>query len=855
MVRTNYVWQKRPWQRMASVWLFTAVMLGFSSQLFAGNYQKFSSASLLTQEAGKANAKLHLRKASKSIRKGDWHLIEAAQSLDSLVEYNPDYAPLRYKAGYTYVQLGDGAKALHHLAQCDSLVSKSFFLTRGRAYHLNHQLDSALLDYNRYKKSLKKSQLKKVDAGLKRLMYQCKNQNVVLNTKEHVAFSSFPAGINTKYNDFSPVMLHAQNKLLYTSNQPVLTKQLFFKQEKLKDRGEEILTFSLDESADSADIKQFSSFLSSRHNEGAVTTSPNENEVIVFRGQMGEGDFYATTFADGEWQRPVPFLHGKLATKYKESDLAYINSDIIVFSSEKKKGYGGKDIYMIKKEGKKWGKPESLGQKINTEFDEKVCSYSPENNRLFFASNNPGALGGYDIFYVLFNSDGSYGYPEQLGYPVNTANNEYDFVYTEDTTIAIISSDRPGTKGGLDLWYTTFLDPMADQHFSLSGYVKSAKDGAFIPGAKIDFRSVPEDTSITVITADTLGNYYNRFDKKGTYRAIVSAEGYNDAREVISISILEKDTVFVQDFSLTEIIVEDFSVDLMGLITNEKDETPISANISISKANSDSTLLQLESDSLLGKYFATLPDKRDGYLVNISAEGFHPKSYILNKPATETVWTENIALAPIEENVMLFSGTITDANSGKGLPASLLLTNPITQQDSTIYADSTSGYYQYEIKERVGLVAEIKVKGYFTINSLLKIPTNLDEWITYNNFELQPLKAGESIVLDNILFQSGRSIILKESYTTLDKIVNVLQENPAITVEISGHTDSSGSLELNQRLSKNRAKAVADHLIQKGVSTSRISSKGYGPSMPIETNTTREGRAKNRRVEFKILED
>lgn len=849
MVSTNLIRRKRPWHSIGLNWLIATALIILSAQLFAGEYQKFSSSQLLSIEEGKDAAKQNLRLALKNIKKGDYHLIEATKHLDSLSLYNPEYQPLHYKAGYTYVQLGDGANALKHLLQCDSLVSKSFFLTRGRAYHLNHQLDSALADYTQYKKGLKPSKLKKIENGLNRLIYQAQNGQRVIDTKIYLSFSDLPQNVNSIYNDYSPVVIKSKDLLLYTTKQPVTSGT------KLKFKGEEILMASLKEENDSLDISVFSNALSTKYNEGIVATSPTESDVIVFRGNYGEGDFYSSTFEDGEWQRPVPFMPNQLKSKYKESSLAYIGSNKIVFSSERAKGFGGKDIYIIKKDGDKWSKPESLGQKINTEFDEKVCYYAPETQRLYISSDNPGALGGYDIFYVQFYADGSYGYPIQLGYPVNTANNEYDFYFAKDTTLAIISSDRPGTTGGLDLWAMTFLKEKPAEHFVLTGFVKEEGTQDLIPNASIDFRTIPGDSSIAIIASDSTGTYSNRFEKRGSYRAIISADGYNIAREIVTVSIKEENTLFTQDFTLTEKIVEDFSIDLMGIISNAKNDSPVKAAVSISQVSSDSVLFKFESDSATGKYFVTLPDKREGYMLKVSAEGFQPKSYIMAKSAEKTVWTEDIALTPIEEHVMLFSGIITDSKTGKGIPAELLLTNPITQNDTTIYADSTSGYYQFEQKERVGLVAEIKSKGYFTINALLKIPTNLDEWITYNNFELQPLKAGESIVLDNILFQSGKSIILKESYTTLDKIVTVLQENSTIKVEISGHTDSSGSLALNQRLSENRAKAVVDYLVKKGVPTERISSKGYGPSMPIETNKTKEGRAKNRRVEFKILED
>jgi outer membrane protein OmpA-like peptidoglycan-associated protein len=92
------------------------------------------------------------------------------------------------------------------------------------------------------------------------------------------------------------------------------------------------------------------------------------------------------------------------------------------------------------------------------------------------------------------------------------------------------------------------------------------------------------------------------------------------------------------------------------------------------------------------------------------------------------------------------------------------------------------------------------------------------------------------------------------SYTELDRLYNILQENPLMKIEISGHTDKTGTDQINIKLSENRAKVVVDYLVQKGIDRSRLEYKGFGSLQPISDNATSAGRAKNRRVEFKILE-
>ena len=108
--------------------------------------------------------------------------------------------------------------------------------------------------------------------------------------------------------------------------------------------------------------------------------------------------------------------------------------------------------------------------------------------------------------------------------------------------------------------------------------------------------------------------------------------------------------------------------------------------------------------------------------------------------------------------------------------------------------------------------------------------------------------------MENVLFEPGKSILLKESYVSLDKLVTQLQTNKTMKIEIIGHTDNVGDETQNQKLSEVRAKAVVDYLISKKIEKTRLSYKGFGSKQPIASNETEEGRKKNRRVEFVVLE-
>lgn len=114
-------------------------------------------------------------------------------------------------------------------------------------------------------------------------------------------------------------------------------------------------------------------------------------------------------------------------------------------------------------------------------------------------------------------------------------------------------------------------------------------------------------------------------------------------------------------------------------------------------------------------------------------------------------------------------------------------------------------------------------------------------------------QVGATFVLHNIFFDYDKATILQQSYNELQNLLAILQSHPTMKIEIDGHTDGHGSIDYNQRLSENRAKAVVDFLISKGIDPKRLQYKGFGKTRPIDTNTTDEGRAHNRRVEFMVL--
>ena len=149
---------------------------------------------------------------------------------------------------------------------------------------------------------------------------------------------------------------------------------------------------------------------------------------------------------------------------------------------------------------------------------------------------------------------------------------------------------------------------------------------------------------------------------------------------------------------------------------------------------------------------------------------------------------------------------------------------------------------------------DLRATGFLSDVRRIDVPDNWSKDVYNLNIDLIKVKVGKKVVLNNILFETGKSILTAGSYTELDRLVNIMKENAQVKIEISGHTDNTGSAALNTKLSEARAKAVVDYLIKNGIDRTRMNFKGYGSLQPIADNINAAGRAKNRRVEFKILE-
>ncbi len=295
--------------------------------------------------------------------------------------------------------------------------------------------------------------------------------------------------------------------------------------------------------------------------------------------------------------------------------------------------------------------------------------------------------------------------------------------------------------------------------------------------------------------------------------------------------------------------------------------------------HSDSQTLYFSSDGHKGVggfdiYFTKYRDKEwttpinIGYPINTKSNDL---GFVVNTQGTKAYFASNkldgrggwdiysfdLYAEARPEKVFLVKGQLIDDSGLAITEATLEVRNVRTEEVSQGVVDSETGNYAVAVtveKEKNDDYLMVVKKEDYSFTSALIEPTEetFVQPVTID-FEVKPIENGKTVELHDINYATASYEIDRKSLAVLDGFVGFLNDNPDIVIEIRGHTDNVGSLQTNMTLSNNRAKAVYDYLIHKGVDSSRLRYQGFGPEMPVASNETEAGRAKNRRTEFYII--
>ncbi len=209
-----------------------------------------------------------------------------------------------------------------------------------------------------------------------------------------------------------------------------------------------------------------------------------------------------------------------------------------------------------------------------------------------------------------------------------------------------------------------------------------------------------------------------------------------------------------------------------------------------------------------------------------------------------------------EKNLTVFKGKIVDKLSKDPIKAQIVIYNNTTGEEYlSMFSNSKTGKFLMSLPSGKNYGISATAENYLFHSENFNLPLNDGYNLVNKVIELKNINIGNEIILNNVFFETDRSDISSDSYLELDRLIDFLLDFPSIRIEISGHTDNIGSKSYNKLLSQRRADSVVKYILSKGINKSRIIAKGYGQEKPIEDNNTIDGRSKNRRTAFEIIEN
>lgn len=204
------------------------------------------------------------------------------------------------------------------------------------------------------------------------------------------------------------------------------------------------------------------------------------------------------------------------------------------------------------------------------------------------------------------------------------------------------------------------------------------------------------------------------------------------------------------------------------------------------------------------------------------------------------------------KRITYLKATVRDAVTKQLLQANYSMTDLETKKESKGVTQNGSFFATLEVNKNNAL--QIQQEGYLFYSRNINLTAEASATKPFEmEVLLQPISANGKITLNNVFFDFDKSELKPESFAELDKLVELLLKNPAVKMEIAGHTDNKGDKKYNLLLSQKRAESVMEYLLKKGIDKLRLTAKGYGDTQPVAPNDTEENQAKNRRTEVKVL--
>ncbi len=364
----------------------------------------------------------------------------------------PENADANFRTGICYLETIHEDKAITYLLKAYKKVptiDPNIQLYLGEAYQFNHQFAEAIEAYKAQKRissGRDKSDIEYIDKKI----YECGNGLKYISYPVKAKIDNIGPVINSKYAEYAPVISADESVLVFTSRRAGSTGGYISLDDK---QYYEDIYISYKVNGNWISPRNIQEINTEKH-DACIALSSDGKQLFIYRDSRG-GDIYVSTFdaIKNIWTKPQS-LGDHVNTKYQEPSVSMTaDGNIIYFSSNRPDGMGGLDIYMSKKDAKgNWGEAVNLGTPINTPYDDDAPFIHPDGQNLYFSSRGHAGMGGYDIYRTSLEANGKWSAPENIGYPINTAGDDSYFVLSADNKHGYYASAKEDGVGEKDIY-------------------------------------------------------------------------------------------------------------------------------------------------------------------------------------------------------------------------------------------------------------------------------------------------------------------------------------------------------------------------------------------------------------------
>src|SRR5688572_7661877 len=461
---------------------------------------------------------------------------------EKVLAKEPNNETALFRAGVSYMAF-DKEKASDYIYKAQKLkpkVSKDVEYWLGRVDHINYRFDDAMNHFKAYDATLKKKKdPRKAEVAM--LMAQTRNAKELFNRPKDVFVKNLGPTINTQFSEHSPVITSDDTYLLFTSRGENTTGGQTARDGEYFEDIFEAKRIGPDEWEQP---RSLSSSLNGKGHDASIQTYDNDTKMLMYR-QDENGDIFYSEKVEGTWREPKK-LNSNVNSKGYEGD-AYITPDgrTLYFTTSQYSEGGDLDLYMSKRsEGGDWEKATSLGPTINTPYDDNSPYLSQDGKTMYFSSRGHNTMGGYDIFVTKYDSiSRKWSKPENMGYPINTPDDDIYYRLSPDGSYAYLSSYRIGGYGEKDIYTINYL-----RNVTIAGQVFSMRDSSTIPGVEVVYSGTTADKkaiSYRDVTRPDSGNYSVNVLSGRKYSVVVTMDGRNITTEEFEVPVVTNDTTTI----------------------------------------------------------------------------------------------------------------------------------------------------------------------------------------------------------------------------------------------------------------------------------------------------------------------